>query len=79
MKTGDITDELFLLAQLDMLPDDFHDWDIANGYGWTVAHEAAKYNHLPHSFNQWKLKDNYGYTVADVARKYDNLPKNYKV
>jgi len=29
------------------LPKDFSLWDFADNTGWTVAHEAAAYNHLP--------------------------------
>lgn len=43
-------------------------WDFADESGWTLAHQAALFDHLPEDFNQWDLQDSTGQTVADVVK-----------
>ena len=55
--------ELFKQAKNGTLCDRFSEWELCDEKGWTIAHEAAKYNNLPENFNQYYLSDNDGTTV----------------
>jgi thioester reductase-like protein len=50
---------------------------LANDYGDTIAHIAAKYNHLPPDFDQWELTNKEGKTVVRIAYVYKHLPSNF--
>jgi hypothetical protein len=74
-----------ILAICKRLPKDFNQWTITNGFGWTVAHEAANAGCLPSDFgkddlNLWDMKTHRGLTVKEVYDEYkekhlDNLNK----
>jgi hypothetical protein len=59
------------------LPDGFQDWELADYWGWTVAHEAAKHGCLPPDFDRWELATNSGWTVAHVAAEHGHLPPDF--
>jgi hypothetical protein len=59
------------------LPSTFNRWEIADEDGWTVAHEAAKYERLPVDFSQWGLADDSGWTVAHMATLWGALPESF--
>jgi hypothetical protein len=64
-------------AQSGTLAADFDQWDLANGAGWTVAHEAAQWGNLPADFDQWDSADYIGVTVAHSAAVFGNLPISF--
>lgn len=55
-------------------------WDMANGLGWTVAHEAAKLGRIPAGFrrDQWNEVDDFQTPVANVAAKFGTLPADFE-
>lgn len=76
--TPSAIDALLDKARNGTLPEGFDQWDRANKDGWTVAHEAAYYNHLPSNFDQWALSAANGWTVAHAAANRGYLPENFK-
>ena len=59
--------KLFIMAQKDILPADFDGWDLKDQGGWSVAHEAARYNRLPPNL-PWKtqfITTDRGWTVKN--------------
>ncbi|MDR1856345.1 MAG: hypothetical protein LBR22_04200 [Desulfovibrio sp.] len=81
--------ELFEMAQSGTLPEGYSGWDIADRFGWTVAHVAARYGNLPDGFDKWdigagkqfsrdgrpnKFDD---WTVAHEAAKWGSLPSGF--
>jgi len=60
------------------LSPNFVDWALCDEYGWTIAHQAAAYNHLPKNFSQWDLVEpDTGWTVAHEAAFWGYLPDNF--
>jgi hypothetical protein len=62
------------------LPDGFDQWDLADGDGWTVAHEAAKWGHSPPPPG-WDekvlgLKDRHGLTVRMTLGHFNYFPES---
>jgi hypothetical protein len=56
------------------LPVNFNQWELADKYGWSVAHAATENGSLPESFDQWELANVFGLTVAHYAASYRHLP-----
>lgn len=52
-------------------------WEVADGDGWTLAHEAADAGTLPADFDRWELSARDGTTVAHVAVVHRWLPANF--
>jgi hypothetical protein len=70
-------EEAFEWAKRGVIPEGFQDWSLADGGGWTVAHEAARRGTLTRSFDQWGLALKGGRTVAHVAAFRGCLPHNF--
>jgi hypothetical protein len=70
-------DKYVVQARRGSLPADFNKWDMANGDGWTVAHEVTYWHDLPATFSQWGLADKSGWAVAHGAAKYGRLPYSF--
>ena len=64
---------LFDQAREGTLPPDFDRWEIADEWGISVAHVAAKHGNLPPDFDQWDLKDRFGQFVAHIAALSDGI------
>ncbi len=67
------------LAKLGYLKNDFPGWDMTQGLGWPVAHEAAtRPGALPADFSHWDIMDTgTGMTVAHVAARHGTLPVGF--
>lgn len=67
------------LIQVDKLPADFTQWDLADKHGWTIAHEAARHGYLPNDFNQWRLATNTGWSAAhEVAARNQSFNPEHR-
>ncbi len=62
-----------------ILSNDFPYWNLADDFGRTVAHEAAKYGTLPEDFDKFGLSTKKGWTVAHEYVKHGHLPKGFYV
>jgi hypothetical protein len=53
-----------------------HDFEaMAGGFGWTVAHECARYGTLPKNFDKWSLRETaQGQTVAHIFAQHSDDP-----
>ena len=71
--------KLFEQAREGTLPPDFDRWEIADEWGISVAHVAAKHGNLPPDFDQWDLKDRFGQFVAHIAALSTQFPKHKPV
>jgi hypothetical protein len=80
-KIGQSYKEYVAMAKNGTLPADFDQWELANEYGWTVAHVAAQWGYLPvlgpETFSRWDLADGYGSTVAHEVARIGTLPENF--
>jgi len=56
------------------------DWSLADGLGWSLAHEAAKLGRIPAGFrlDQWNAVDTFQTPVANVAAKFGTLPPDFE-
>jgi ankyrin repeat protein len=68
------------IRQGETLPLKGTDWSMANGLGWTLAHEAAKLGRIPAGFrrDQWNEVDSFQNPVANIAAKAGTLPEDFE-
>jgi hypothetical protein len=68
------------LARTGRLPAGFDRWDLANDWGHTIAHEAAKHGDLPEDVPDrvLELADGWGTTVAETAARCADTPASLR-
>ena len=64
----------FQLLGSGVLKGDGSYWSLKDGYGYPLAHIAAKKGVLPYNFDQWDVRDTRGRSVAYVVALYNHFP-----